>query len=60
MTDTASQTVWVIHYVYYDGSGHGIVDRAFVSEEEARWQIKLLHDLCDARMFTLHSLPVLG
>lgn len=60
MTNTAEQTIWVIHYVYYDNSGHGIVDRAFASEDEARWQIKLLTDLCDARLFTLHSLQVVG
>lgn len=58
MENADRQFVWIIHYVYYDGSGHGIVDRAFTSEEEVRWQIKLLHDLCDGRLFTLHGLPV--
>jgi len=60
MTDTTLQTVWVIHYAYYDNTGPGIFDRAFASEEEARWQIKLLTDLSDGsgRVYTLHSLPV--
>ena len=58
MENADRQIIWVIHYAYYDGSGHGIVDRAFTSEDEARWQIKLLHDLCDGRLFTLHSLPI--
>ena len=58
MKNEHPRLVWVIHYQFYDGSGPNIVDRAYTSEEDARWQIKLLHDLCDGRQFSLHSLPV--
>ena len=59
MSNTLPPTVWVIHYAFHDGSGAHIVDRAFASEDEARWQIKLLVDLADGRKFSLHRLPVL-
>jgi hypothetical protein len=60
MENADRQIIWVIHYRYYDGDAPGIVDRAYTSEEEARWQIKLLIDLSDGsgRTYTLHSLPV--
>jgi hypothetical protein len=58
MENTQPSLVWVIHYHYCDGSAPDIVDRAYAREEDARWQIKLLHDLCDGRQFSLHSLPV--
>ncbi len=58
MDEAPSPVVWVIHWRYYDNSDMGIVDRAFTSEEEARWQTKLLVDLADGRLFTLHSLPL--
>jgi hypothetical protein len=58
MSKETPTIVWIIHWMYYDRSDVGIINRAFVSEDEARWQAKLLIDLADGRKFTLHSLPV--
>ena len=58
MENTQPSLVWVIYYQNFDGSGPNIVDRAYAREEDARWQIKLLHDLCDGRQFSLYSVPV--
>lgn len=58
MENTQPSFVWIIQHQYFDGSGSDIIDRAYAREEDARWQIKLLHDLCDGRKFSLHGLPV--
>jgi hypothetical protein len=62
MTTETPTIVWVIHWRYETGfrTEMGIIDRAFVSEDEARWQIKLLIDasVCGGQVYTLHSLPV--
>lgn len=58
MTTETPTIVWVIHWRLYDYSDVGIINRAFVSEDEARWQVKLLIDIAGDRIYTLHSLPV--
>jgi hypothetical protein len=54
------QIVWVVHWQRYDGSEMGLIDRAFTSEDEARWHAQTLSKLTDGsgRVFSLHSLPV--
>ena len=60
MENTQPLTVWIIHYTYFDGTGSGFVDCAFTSEEQARWQVKLLIDLSDGtgRTYSLLNFPV--
>jgi len=58
MTTETPTIVWVIHWMYGDRSDMGLIDRAFVSEDEARWQVKLLTEMGGGQVYTLHSLPV--
>jgi hypothetical protein len=60
MTTETPTIVWVIHWKYETGfrTEMGIIDRAFVSEDEARWQVKLLIEMGGGQVYTLHSLPV--
>jgi hypothetical protein len=50
-------SVWIITCCYSDGSGYNLIEPAFHSEEEARWQINLLLKHSD-KQFQLHRLGV--
>ena len=51
-------TVWLIMWRLHDGSDSGIIDRAFTSEEEARWVAKTLIDQTGSSIYNLISVEV--
>lgn len=51
-------TVWIISWSYLDGSGAGIIGRAYADEEAARWQVNLLSEYDTSRVYYLQSLEV--
>lgn len=51
-------TVWLIMWRLYAGSDSGIIDRAFTSEEEARWVAKTLIDQTGSSIYNLISVEV--
>lgn len=51
-------TVWIISWSYFDGSGAGIIGRAYADEEEARWLANMLSEYDTSRVYYLQSLEV--
>jgi hypothetical protein len=51
-------TVFVITWGYSDGSGFGVIERAFKEEEEAHWVAKLLVDQDTYKTYSVHELEL--
>jgi len=53
-------TVWLILWRYYDGRSGGVIDRAFVDEEDARWLVKTLVSQGASKQYSLVTVDVKG
>ena len=53
-------TVWLILWRQYDGSDSGVIDRAFIKEEDARWLAQTLVDQGAGKVYSLVTVDVTG